>query len=45
VILAAALIAAVTAGPPQIVERHIPMPALRKREMRAYSKRHYGKRG
>jgi N-acetylmuramoyl-L-alanine amidase len=43
VILAAALIAAAAAGPPQIVERHIPMPARRKREMRAYSKRHYGK--
>jgi len=44
VILAAALIvAAAGAGPPPIVERHIPMPAKRKREMRAYSKRHYGK--
>jgi N-acetyl-anhydromuramyl-L-alanine amidase AmpD len=44
VILAAALIsAAVAAPPPAIVERHIPMPAKRKREMRAYSKRHYGK--
>jgi beta-N-acetylhexosaminidase len=43
VILAAALIVAATAGPPAIQERHIPMPAKRKREMRAYSKRHYGK--
>ena len=42
-ILAAALIVAAAAGPPPIVERHIPMPATRKREMRAYSKRHYGK--
>ena len=42
-ILAAALISAAVAGPPAIVERHIPMPAKRKREMRAYSKRHYGK--
>ena len=42
-ILAAALISATVAGPPAIVERHIPMPATRKREMRAYSKRHYGK--
>jgi len=44
VILAAALItAAALSGPPAIHERHIPMPAKRKREMRAYSKRHYGK--
>jgi N-acetylmuramoyl-L-alanine amidase len=43
VILAAALISATVAGPPAIVEHHIPMPATRKREMRAYSKRHYGK--
>jgi len=42
-LLAAALISAAVAGPPAIVERHIPMPATRKREMRAYSKRHYGK--
>ena len=42
-ILAAALISATVAGPPAIVEHHIPMPATRKREMRAYSKRHYGK--
>jgi N-acetylmuramoyl-L-alanine amidase len=45
VILAAALVTAAAAAPapPAIVERHIPMPATRKREMRAYSKRHYGK--
>jgi beta-N-acetylhexosaminidase len=43
VILAAALISAAVAGQPAIVERHIPMPARRKREMRAYSKRHYGR--
>ena len=43
-ILAAALItAAALPGPPAIQERHIPMPATRKREMRAYSKRHYGR--
>jgi N-acetylmuramoyl-L-alanine amidase len=41
VILVAALAAAVAATP-AIHERHIPMPAKRKREMRAYSKRHYG---
>jgi len=45
VILAAALITAAAAAPapPPIVAQHIPMPAKRKREMRAYSKRHYGK--
>jgi N-acetylmuramoyl-L-alanine amidase len=44
VILAAALVtAAAMPGPPAIREEHIPMPAKRKREMRAYSKRHYGK--
>jgi len=45
VILAAALITAAAAAPapPPIVVQHIPMPAKRKREMRAYSKRHYGK--
>jgi N-acetylmuramoyl-L-alanine amidase len=43
VILAAALVAAAIPGPPAIIEQHIPMPAKRKREMRAYSKRHYGK--
>ena len=44
-ILAAALITAAAAAPapPPIVAQHIPMPAKRKREMRAYSKRHYGK--
>ena len=44
-ILAAALITAAAAAPapPPIVVQHIPMPAKRKREMRAYSKRHYGK--
>src|SRR4029079_1780166 len=41
---AAALVTAAAAAPaPAIVERHIPMPASRKREMRAYSERHYGR--
>jgi N-acetyl-anhydromuramyl-L-alanine amidase AmpD len=44
VILAALAVAALAGTPaPAIHERHIPMPAKRKREMRAYSKRHYGK--
>jgi N-acetylmuramoyl-L-alanine amidase len=42
VTLAALLVAAALPGPPAIHEEHIPMPAKRRREMRAYSKRHYG---
>ena len=40
--LAALLVAAALPGPPAIHDQHIPMPAKRRREMRAYSKRHYG---
>jgi N-acetylmuramoyl-L-alanine amidase len=38
----AALLAAAAMPAPPIRHDHIPMPAKRKREMRAYSKRHYG---
>jgi beta-N-acetylhexosaminidase len=45
--LALALVAAALAGPsaparPAVVQRPIPFPAARKREMRAYARRHYG---
>ena len=42
-ILAALAVAVALPAAPAIHERHIPMPARRKREMRAYSKRHYGR--
>jgi N-acetylmuramoyl-L-alanine amidase len=42
-LLAALLATAAMPGAPAIHREHIPMPAKRKREMRAYSKRHYGK--
>jgi beta-N-acetylhexosaminidase len=40
-VLASAL-AMLAAPQPTIVQRHIPFPAHRKREMAAYAKRHYG---
>jgi N-acetylmuramoyl-L-alanine amidase len=42
-VIAAVLALAALSQTPAIHERHIPMPARRKREMRAYSKRHYGR--
>jgi N-acetylmuramoyl-L-alanine amidase len=41
-LVAALLAAAAMPGPPPIHRHHIDMTAKRKREMRAYSKRHYG---
>ena len=46
-VLALAFVAAALAGPaaparPAVVQRPIPFPVKRKREMRAYARRHYG---